>query len=144
MIRRAAAWVALLTFCLAGRCAEAPLPDAAREHPKWRSCTILYGAVPSLFGHDGFAAVTRHLPQISRLGVTALWLPPVTGAPPGDFGYAVTDPFRVRADLGSSASLRALIRQAHARGIRVLLDFVTNHLAKEHPYFGDAERRGRA
>jgi len=104
----------------------------------------LYGAVPSSFGHDGFAAVTRHLQQIARLGVTAIWLPPVTGAPAGDFGYALTDPFRVRSELGSSASLRELIRQAHARGIHVLLDFVTNHLAREHPYFVDAERRGRA
>ena len=141
---RAAAWMALLTFCLAGRCAEAPLPDGAHDHPKWRSCTILYWAEPSLNGHDSVAAVPRHLRQISRLGVTALWLPPVTDAPAGDFGYALTDPFRVRADLGSSASLRTLIRQAHARGVRVLLDFVTNHLAREHPYFLDAERRGRA
>jgi len=144
LIRRLAIWVVLLTFCTAGWCAEVQPPDAVHAPPKWRSCTILYGAVPSLFGHDGFAAVTRHLQQISRLGATALWLPPVTGAPAGDFGYALTDPFRVRPDLGSSASLRTLIRQAHARGIRVLLDFVTNHLAKEHPYFLDAERRGRA
>lgn len=144
MLRRSAAWLALLTFCMAGRCADVQPSDMGHGHPKWRSCTILYGAVPSLFGHDGFAAVTRHLQQISRLGVTALWLPPVTSAPPGDFGYALTDPFRVRADLGSSASLHTLIRQAHAHGMRVLLDFVTNHLAKEHPYFVDAERRGRA
>jgi cyclomaltodextrinase / maltogenic alpha-amylase / neopullulanase len=143
-MRRPAACLALLTFCLAGKCAELQPPDLVQDHPKWRSCTILYGAVPSLFGHDGFAAVSRHLQQISRLGVTAMWLPPVTGAPAGDFGYALTDPFRVRADLGSSASLRTLIQQAHARGIHVLLDFVTNHLAREHPYFSDAERRGRA
>jgi cyclomaltodextrinase len=141
---RAVAWIVLLTFCLAGRCAQPPHPEDEHDHPKWRSCTILYGAVPSLFGRDGFAAVTRHLPQIARLGVTAVWLPPVTDAPAGDFGYALTDPFRVRPDLGSAATLRTLIRQAHGRGIRVLLDLVTNHLAREHPYFRDAERRGRA
>jgi cyclomaltodextrinase / maltogenic alpha-amylase / neopullulanase len=150
MRRSAGQWVfrallpLLLTFCLAGRCAEARPPDAVDEHPQWRSCTILYGVVPSLFGHDGFPAVTRHLQQISRLGVTALWLSPVTDAPPGDFGYALVDPFRIRPDLGSPAHLRALIRQAHAHGLRVLLDFVTNHLAKENPYFIDTTRFGRA
>jgi len=143
-MRRAVAWILLLTFCLAGLCGEAPFQESGHEHPKWRPCTILYGAVPSLFGRDGFAAVTRHLAQIARLCVTALWLPPVTDAPAGDFGYALTDPFRLRPDLGSAASLHTLIGQAHARGIRVLLDVVTNHLAREHPYFVDAERRGHA
>jgi len=116
--------------------------DELREHPDWRACTVLYGVAPALFGTDGLASVTQHLDQIARLGATALWLAPVTGAPPGDFGYALTDPFRLRRDLGPPAALRALITRAHALHMHVLLDFVTNHLAADHPYFADAARFG--
>ncbi len=128
-------------FRVAGRKAQAV--DLLHEHPDWRACAILYGVTPALFGNRGLAGVTQHLDQISSLGVTALWLSPVTGAPQGDFGYALTDPFRVRKSLGSPAELRTLIAQAHARGMAVLLDFVTNHLAKEHPYFEDTVHFGR-
>jgi cyclomaltodextrinase / maltogenic alpha-amylase / neopullulanase len=118
--------------------------DELHDHPDWRSCTVLYGVAPALFGSGsgGLASITRYLGQISHLGATAVWLSPVTDAPPGDFGYAVTDPFRVRRDLGSDADLQALIVQAHRLGLRVLLDFVTNHLAKESRYFSDAARFG--
>ena len=118
--------------------------DELHSHPDWRGCTVLYGVAPALFGSGGagLAAITRRLGQIFRLGVTAVWLSPVTNAPPGDFGYAVTDPFRLRPDLGSDADLRALITQAHLHGLRVLLDFVTNHLSKESRYFSDAARFG--
>jgi len=117
--------------------------DIMHEHPDWRACTILYGVAPALFGSGGLADVARRLEEISSLGITALWLSPVTDAPPGDFGYSLTDPFRVRRSLGSSAELRSLITKAHAHGMRVLLDFVTNHLSKEHPYFLNTVRFGR-
>jgi glycosidase len=99
--------------------------------------------MPALFGAGGLADVSRHMDDFAQLGVTALWLSPLTGAPPGDFGYALTDPFHVRKDLGSSADLRELIRSAHSHGIRVMLDFVTNHLSSQHPYFINAEEFGR-
>jgi cyclomaltodextrinase len=67
----------------------------------------------------------------------------VTAASPGDFGYAVTDDFRLRARFGSAAQLRSLIRAAHSRGMRVLPDMAANHLADRSPYYRDAEQRGR-
>jgi glycosidase len=76
--------------------------------------------------------------------VTALWLSPVTASPPGDYGYAVTDYFRLRGNYGSEADFRKLIAAAHARGLRVILDFVPNHLSDQHAYFIDAESRKRA
>jgi len=123
--------------------AWASAATATDAHPDWRGCAILYGVVPALFGTDGLPDVTRRIDELSQLGVTALWLPPVTRAPPGDFGYALTDPFHLRQDLGSPSDLRKLIDRAHAHGIRVLLDFVTNHLSREAPYFKDAQTLGR-
>src|SRR6185312_11944747 len=107
---------------------------------------ILYDASPFFFapgGRDGFAAIQARLPAIAALGANALLLSPVTAASPGDFGYAVTDDFRLRARFGSAAQLRSLVRSAHAIGLRVLLDMAANHLSDQSPYFRDGQRRGR-
>jgi len=107
---------------------------------------ILYDASPFFFaqgGRSGFAAIQARLPAIAALGANAILLSPVTAASPGDFGYAVTDEFRLRTTFGSAAQLRSLIRAAHALGMRVLLDVAANHLSDQSPYFRDAQRRGR-
>ncbi len=103
---------------------------------------VVYGAAPTLTTPVGFAGVALRLDAIAALGATILWLTPITAAPPGDFGYAVTDHFQVRASFGSEAQLHSLIDSAHAHGLKVLLDFVTNHLSDAHPYYEDAEHRG--
>jgi cyclomaltodextrinase len=103
---------------------------------------IVYGVVPRNVGPDGFRSVTAKLEQWQDLGITSLWLAPINATPPGDFGYAVTDYFRLREDLGSEEDFRELVQAAHARGIRVLMDFVPNHTSDQHPYFKDAQARG--
>lgn len=116
--------------------------DPQRHRPGWMNDAIVYGVVPHLFGKRGLDDVTARLDAIQALGVTTLWLSPVTDAPGLDFGYAVTDHFRVRARFGAEADLRELVAAAHARGMRVMMDFVPNHLAEQHPYHADAEARG--
>jgi cyclomaltodextrinase len=136
-------WIAaavLALGCLAGTSAA----RAAAASPR---SLIVYDASPFFFapgGRHGFAAIEARLPAIARLGATALLLSPVTAASPGDFGYAVTDDFRLRTRFGSAAQLRSLVRAAHALGLRVLLDMAANHLSDRSPYFLDAQRRGRA
>ena len=120
------------------------LVDLDRDHPAWIDDAIVYGAVPSLFGPRGLDDVTARLDDIAALGATVLWLSPITNSPPGDFGYAVTDHFHLRSALGSEADLHRLIREAHARGIRVILDVAINHLSDRHPYFRSAAARGAA
>jgi glycosidase len=115
-----------------------------REHAAWIESAVLYGAVPFFFGPDGFSGLTKRLDAIAALGVTAIWLSPVTDAAAGDFGYAITDHFHLRNLFGSQAEFRALIREAHARGLRIVLDFVPNHVSDRNPYYLDAQRRGRA
>jgi cyclomaltodextrinase / maltogenic alpha-amylase / neopullulanase len=114
------------------------------EHPAWVDDAVVYGIVPTLFGGRGFAAVTARLDDLAALGVTTLWLSPITASPLQDFGYAVTDHFRLREALGTDAEFRALVRAAHLRRLRVIIDLVSNHLSDQHPYFRDAETHGRA
>jgi cyclomaltodextrinase / maltogenic alpha-amylase / neopullulanase len=114
------------------------------EHAAWIDRAIVYGIEPPCFGRRGFADVTARLEAMRALGVNTLWLTPITTAPSGDFGYAITDQFRVREEFGTEAQLRELIAQAHANGLRVILDLVVNHVSERHPYFADATRNGPA
>jgi len=116
--------------------------DRRSERPRWLEDAVVYGLAPSFLPDGGFSSATARLQEIAKLGATVLWLSPVAQAPPNDFGYAVTDPFKLRSTLGTEAQFRALLSAAHAYGIRVMLDIVTNHLAQQSPYFVDAQRRG--
>lgn len=134
------AWLALLWAVAAAIALAAPGRQSSARS------LILYDASPFFFapgGRNGLAAIEAHLPAIAALGANAILLSPVTAASPGDFGYAVTDEFRLRRRFGSAAQLRSLVRAAHARGLRVLLDMAVNHLSDQSPYFRDAQRRGR-
>lgn len=81
--------------------------------------------------------VRDRLDYITRLGATCLWLSP-TWQSPSHHGYDVTDYTQVEARLGGNEALHALVEAAHARGLRVLLDMVCNHISNQHPIFQEA------
>ncbi|MFJ3901436.1 malto-oligosyltrehalose synthase [Streptomyces sp. NPDC090025] len=77
-----------------------------------------------------FAAAGRAVPDLAALGVSHLHLSPVLEAVPGStHGYDVTDPTRVRAELGGEDGLRELAATARAHGLGLVLDLVPNHMA---------------
>ncbi|NGO74957.1 malto-oligosyltrehalose synthase [Streptomyces sp. YC504] len=77
-----------------------------------------------------FAAAEAAVPYLARLGVSHLHLSPVLEAVPGSLhGYDVTDPSRVREELGGEDGLRALSATARAKGLGLVLDIVPNHMA---------------
>lgn len=102
----------------------------------------MYGVIPSRFGPRGLPDVTARLDELRALGVNTLWISPVNEASPGDFGYEVMDHLRLRRDYGRPEDLRRLVREAHSRDMRVLLDIVPNHTFDEHPWFQDQLERG--
>jgi cyclomaltodextrinase len=118
--------------------------ELAHAWPAWLDSAVVYGVVPFFFGPRGFDDVTERLDAIKGLGATVLWLSPITGTDEGDFGYAVTDHLALRDAFGTEEDLRELITAAHARGLRVIMDFVPNHTSDRHPYYLSAEQRGPA
>ena len=86
-------------------------------------------------GIGDLKGLTSRLDYLKDLGVTGLWLMPVTASQDHDHGYAVADFRAVETPYGSLADLDELLRQAHARGIGVILDYVMNHSAAQNPLF---------
>lgn len=78
-------------------------------------------------------------PDMRRdLGARCIWLMPVA-ASPSYHGYDVKNYYRVNPEYGTNEDFKRLVREAHRRGIRVLVDMVLNHASNEHPYFKDAQ-----
>ncbi len=108
----------------------------------WLERAVVYGALPPLFGRAGFRDVADALGRLEEIGVDVLWLAPVFTPAEGDYGYAVVDYFRIREDYGGAAEFGALVRAAHARGMRVWLDLPANHTSHEHRYYRQASQLG--
>jgi len=68
------------------------------------------------------------------LGITGIWLMPMM-ASPSYHGYDVTDYYATEPDYGSMQDFEELLQAAHARGIKVIIDFVMNHSSNQHPWF---------
>ena len=111
--------------------------------PWWQSA-VLYQIYPRSFqdsdgdGIGDLRGIVERLPYLVELGVDALWLSPIFASPMADFGYDVSDYTAVDPLFGSMADFDVLLREAHARGLKVLLDFVPNHTSIEHPWFRES------
>ncbi|MGM9480575.1 alpha-amylase family glycosyl hydrolase [Roseateles sp. NT4] len=90
-------------------------------------------------GIGDLRGVTSRLDYLKDLGVKGIWLMPITKSQDGDHGYAVADYRDIEPAYGKLADLDELIKQAHARGIGVILDYVMNHSAGQHPLFVNAK-----
>lgn len=94
-------------------------------------------------GIGDLRGLISRLDHLKELGVTGIWLMPVTASQDRDHGYATTDFRAIERDYGSMADFDALLRQAHARGIGVIIDYVVNHSSWAHPAFLQAKRSPR-
>ncbi|SDP39741.1 alpha-glucosidase [Klenkia soli] len=79
--------------------------------------------------------IRSRLPYLAQLGVDALWITPWYPSPMADGGYDVADHCAVDPRLGTLADVEALLADAHAHGLRVLVDLVPNHTSVQHPWF---------
>lgn len=95
----------------------------------------------SFFGGD-LTGIREHLDYLQDLGVNLLYMTPVFCSPT-NHKYEITDYENVDPAFGGNEALKALIQDAHGRGIRVMLDGVFNHCSWQHPFFLDAQKNGK-
>ena len=110
------------------------------DSPWWRDA-VVYQIYPRSFadsngdGIGDLAGITSKLDYLADLGVDALWLSPIFTSPMRDFGYDVADYCGIDPVFGNDADFDDLITGLHARGMRLLLDWVPNHSSSDHPWF---------
>ncbi|MFO7584895.1 MAG: alpha-amylase family glycosyl hydrolase, partial [Anaerolineales bacterium] len=106
----------------------------------WRD-GVIYQIYPRSFAdtdEDGLGdlpGITARLDYLAHLGVDAIWLSPFYPTPDLDFGYDISDHCDVDPRFGTLADFDDLVREAHQRDIRVVLDLVLNHTSDQHPWF---------
>jgi alpha-glucosidase len=104
---------------------------------------VVYQIYPRSFqdsdgdGIGDLNGVRSRLDYLAWLGVDALWLSPIYPSPMHDFGYDVADYTDVDPVFGTLEGFDALAREAHERGLALLLDFVPCHTSIEHPWFSE-------
>lgn len=91
-------------------------------------------------GIGDLRGLTQSLDHLQKLGVRGIWLMPITKNADGDHGYATTDFRDIAPAYGTLADFDELLREAHRRGIGVIMDYVINHAAASHPMFVQARQ----
>ena len=114
----------------------------AAPAPWWNDEVFYEVFVRSFSDSDGdgigdLRGVIDRLDHLDDLGVTALWLMPITDSP-SYHGYDTTDYYTVEPDYGTNEDFTALVEAAHERGIEVIVDMMLNHTSVEHPWFLDS------
>jgi glycosidase len=89
-------------------------------------------------GIGDLQGLISRLDYLQSMGVTGVWLMPVTESADNDHGYAVEDYRAIESQYGTMADFELLLAEAHARGIAVIIDYVINHAASTNPLFLDA------
>jgi alpha-glucosidase len=113
----------------------------SRNSTEWWRSAVIYQIYPRSFADangDGLGdlpGITSRLSALKSLGIDAIWLSPFMTSPQKDAGYDVADYCDVDPIFGTLDDFDAMTSQAHAFGIRVIVDLVPNHSSDAHPWF---------
>ena len=111
---------------------------------EWWQTAVFYQIYPRSFldtdgdGVGDLNGIRNQLDYLVDLGIDALWISPIFPSPMRDFGYDVADYCDVDPTFGSLADLDALVSEVHARGMKIILDWVPNHTSSDHPWFAES------
>ncbi|CCH78815.1 Trehalose synthase [Nostocoides japonicum T1-X7] len=112
-----------------------------QHDPEWFRKAVFYEVLVRAFadsngsGAGDFNGLLARLDYLQWLGIDCIWLPPFYASPLRDGGYDIADYTSVLPEFGTLPDFRQLITEAHARGIRIVTDFVMNHTSDQHPWF---------
>jgi maltose alpha-D-glucosyltransferase/alpha-amylase len=112
-----------------------------RHDTEWYKTAVFYEVLVRAFsdttgsGTGDLQGVMSKLDYLQWLGVDCLWIPPFYASPLRDGGYDIADYTAALPEFGTIEDFRQLVAEAHARGIRIITDFVMNHTSDQHPWF---------
>ena len=110
----------------------------------WWQRGVVYQVYPRSFqdsngdGTGDLRGIINRLDYLVWLGVDAIWISPVYPSPMTDFGYDVSDYCGIDPLFGTMADMDELIAAIHARGLKLIMDYVPNHTSDQHPWFVDS------
>lgn len=120
----------------------APPPSSSSSTSgEWWRDSFIYQVYPRSFkdsNGDGIGdlnGVTSKLDYFVDLNISAFWLSPIFKSPMVDFGYDISNFTAIDPIFGTTNDFKKLTTEAHARGLKVILDWVPNHSSDEHPWF---------
>lgn len=121
---------------------EAPL-DGKVERTWWKEA-VFYQIYPRTFcdsngdGIGDIQGIIQKLDYLKELGVDALWLSPIYDSPMADNGYDIRDYEKINSDFGTMEDFEQLLKEVHAKGMKLIMDLVVNHTSDEHRWFQQA------
>ena len=116
------------------------------EQKSWWKEAVVYQIYPRSFqdsdgdGIGDINGIRKRLPYLADLGINVIWLSPIYQSPNDDNGYDVSDYQDIMTDFGTMEDFDALLLEAHALGIRIILDLVVNHSSDEHRWFAESRK----
>ncbi|XP_065088453.1 alpha-glucosidase-like [Ochlerotatus camptorhynchus] len=111
------------------------------EQKDWYQHATFYQIYPRSFmdsdgdGIGDLPGITGKMKYLADIGIDATWLSPPFKSPLRDFGYDVSDFYEIQPEYGTLDQFDELVKEAHANGIKLMLDFIPNHSSDEHEWF---------
>ncbi len=112
----------------------------------WWKEAVIYQIYPRSFmdsnadGIGDLQGIIRKLDYLKYLGIDVIWLSPVYESPNDDNGYDISNYKAIMQEFGTMQDFDELLAQAHARGIRIVMDLVVNHTSDEHAWFMESRK----
>jgi alpha-glucosidase len=114
--------------------------------PDWWRGAVIYQIYPRSFqdsngdGIGDLPGISQRMSYIAALGVDAIWISPFFASPMKDFGYDVSDYCDVDPMFGTLADFDQLVADAHAHGLKVMIDLVLSHTSDQHAWYQESHK----
>ena len=112
----------------------------------WWKEAVIYQIYPRSFmdsnadGIGDLKGITSRLDYLKYLGIDVIWLSPVYKSPNDDNGYDISDYQAIMDEFGTMDDFDEMLKEAHARNIRIVMDLVVNHTSDEHQWFVESRK----
>ncbi|GAA0178816.1 oligo-1,6-glucosidase [Clostridium sediminicola] len=112
----------------------------------WWKESVVYQIYPRSFndsngdGVGDLRGIIEKLDYLKKLGIDIIWLSPIYKSPNDDNGYDISDYRNIMEEFGTMEDFDELLKQAHARGLKIMMDLVVNHSSDEHEWFSESKK----